>query len=107
MMSDVFPWKPRNFGYSYSFGARGCVEATTIGDKKITNRTFIPDDLFYMGKKKKGFKAYTALLQRGTFNREPQRKDFGGRYGYPGSYRVFVSTTGLECFPLRPEKFPK
>ena len=26
----------------------------------------------------------------------PQRKDFGGRYGFPGFHRVFVSTTGLE-----------
>ena len=37
----------------------------------------------------------------------PQRKDFGGRYGFPGFYRVFVSTTGLESFSFRPEKFPK
>ena len=28
----------------------------------------------------------------------PQRKDFGGGYGLPGFYRVFVSTTGLESF---------
>ena len=27
--------------------------------------------------------------------------------GFPGFYRVFVSTTGLESFSLRPEKFPK
>ena len=25
---------------------------------------------------------------------------------FPGFYRVFVSTTGLESFSLRPEKFP-
>ena len=41
----------------------------------------------------------------------PQRKDFGGRYailmGFPGFYRVFVSTTGLESFLLRPEKVSK
>ena len=37
----------------------------------------------------------------------PQRKDFGGGYGFPGFYRVFVSTTGLKCFSLRPEKFSK
>ena len=36
-----------------------------------------------------------------------QRKDFGGRYGFPGFYRVFVSTTGLDSSSLRPEKFPK
>ena len=37
----------------------------------------------------------------------PQRKDFGGRYGFPGFHRVFVSTTGLESFSLGPEKFSK
>ena len=37
----------------------------------------------------------------------PQRKDFGGGYGFPGFYRAFVSTTGLESFSLQPEKFPK
>ena len=37
----------------------------------------------------------------------PQRKNFGGGYGLPGFYRVFVSTTGLESFSLRPEKFSK
>ena len=37
----------------------------------------------------------------------PQRKDFGGGYGFPGLYRVFGSTTGLESFSLRPEKFSK
>ena len=37
----------------------------------------------------------------------PQRKDFGGRYGVPGFHRDFVSTTDLESFSLRPEKFPK
>ena len=31
----------------------------------------------------------------------PQRKDFGGGYGFPGFYRVFVSTTGLESSSLR------
>ena len=39
--------------------------------------------------------------------RGPQRKDFGGGYGFPAFYRVFVSTTGLEKFSLHPEKFPK
>ena len=34
----------------------------------------------------------------------PQRKDFGGRFGFPGFYRVFASTTGLEGFS---EKFSK
>ena len=37
----------------------------------------------------------------------PQRKNFGGRYGCLGFCRVFVSTTGLDSFSLRPEKFPK
>ena len=37
----------------------------------------------------------------------PQRKDFAGRYGFLGFFWVFVSTTGLESFSLRPEKFPK
>ena len=27
-------------------------------------------------------------------------------YGFPGFYRVFVSTTGLESFSLRPESSP-
>ena len=34
-----------------------------------------------------------------------QRKDFGGGFGFPGFYRVFVSTTG--SFSSRPEKFSK
>ena len=41
----------------------------------------------------------------GTFLRRknwgPQRKDFGGRYGFPGFVGVFVSTTGLESFFFR------
>ena len=61
----------------------------------------------HTGKKK----PYTALLQCRTFLRKkergPQRKDFGGGYGFPGFYKVFVSTTGLESFSLRPEKFSK
>ena len=56
-------------------------------------------------------KAYTALLQCRTFPCQKkwglQRKDFGGRYGFPGFHRVFVSTTDLESFSLRPEKSPK
>ena len=57
-------------------------------------------------------KAYTALLQCRTFlcrqKCGPQTRDFGGRYGFlPGFHRVFVSTTDLESFSLRPEKFPK
>ena len=56
-------------------------------------------------------KAYTAPPQCGTFlcpkKWGPQRKDFGGRYGFHGFYRVFVSTTCLESFSLRPEKFSK
>ena len=58
-----------------------------------------------------GKKPYTALLECRTFlcrkKWVPQRKDFGGGYGFPGFYRVFVSTTGLESFSLRPEKFSK
>ena len=55
-------------------------------------------------------KAYTALVQCRTSlagKWGPQRKDFGGGYGFPGFYRVFVSTTGLESFSLRQEKFSK
>ena len=37
----------------------------------------------------------------------PQRKDFGGRHGFPSFYGVFVSTTGLEGSSFRPEKFSK
>ena len=62
-------------------------------------------ELQLLGKKK----AYTALLRCRTFlcrkKWGPQRKDFGGGYVLPGFYRVFVSTTGLESFSLRPEKF--
>ena len=47
-------------------------------------------------------KAYTALLQcRTCFPRKkwgPQRKDFGGGYGFPGFHREFVSTIDLESF---------
>ena len=39
--------------------------------------------------------------------RGPQRKDFGGRYGFSGFDRDFVSTADLESFALRPAKFPK
>ena len=56
-------------------------------------------------------KAYTALLQRRTFlcrkKWGPQRKDLGGRYGFSGFYRVFVSTTGLESFLLGQKSSPK
>ena len=35
-------------------------------------------------------------------------EDFGGGFGFSGFHRVFVSTTtDLESFSLRPEKFPK
>ena len=39
----------------------------------------------------------------------PQREDFGGRYGFPGFFLIygFVSTTGLESFSLKREKFSK
>ena len=37
----------------------------------------------------------------------PKRKDFGGGYGFPGFYRVSISTTGLESSSSRPEKFSK
>ena len=54
-------------------------------------------------------KACTALLQCRTFRCRkkwgPPRKGFSGRYGFLGLYRVFVSTTGLESFSLRPEMF--
>ena len=56
-------------------------------------------------------KPYTALLQCGTFlcrkKWGPQRRDFGGGYVFPGFFRVFVSTTGLESFSLRPEELSK
>ena len=56
-------------------------------------------------------KAYTALLQCRTFlcrkKWGPQRKDFGGRCGFPGLHRVFVSITDPEGFSLRPGKYPK
>ena len=54
-------------------------------------------------------RAYTALLQCRTC-----RKNGGRRgkisvvdMGFPGFHRVSVSTTDLESFCLRPEKFPK
>ena len=35
----------------------------------------------------------------------PQRKDFGGRYGFPGVFiGLFLATTGLESFPLSAKK---
>ena len=37
----------------------------------------------------------------------PQRKDFGGRYGFPGFHRVFVSTTDLESFFFEARKVPQ
>ena len=56
-------------------------------------------------------KAYTALLQRGTFlcqnNMGATEERFGGRYGFPGFYRAFVRTTGLENFSLRQKSSPK
>ena len=42
-----------------------------------------------------------------NFSSPPQRKDFGGRYCFPGFYRVFVSTTGLESSSMRPDKSSK
>ena len=66
---------------------------------------------FTNGKTSGKKKAYTALLQCRTFlcrkKWGPQRKDFGGGSGFPGFHRDFVSTTDLESFSLRPEKFPK
>ena len=63
-------------------------------------------DFSFLGNKK----AYTVLLQRRTFfcrkKWGPQRRDFGGRYGFPGFYRVFVSTTGLEIFLLGQKSSP-
>ena len=37
----------------------------------------------------------------------PQRKGFGGGCGFPGFYRVSVSTTGLESFLLGQRSSPK
>ena len=71
---------------------------TTVGKKLL---------LSFAGRKKK---KRTPLAPGAELCREkwgPQRKDFGGGYGFPGFYRVFVSTTGLESFSLRPEKFSK
>ena len=46
-------------------------------------------------------------VRKSAKNYETILPDFGGRYGFPGFHRVFASTTGLESFSLRPEKFPK
>ena len=81
------------------FAAELRVRLSEFSSPKQYSRNSIP------GKKK----PYTALLQcRTSLCRKkwgPQRKDFGGGYGFPGFYRAFVSTTGLESFSLRPEKF--
>ena len=67
----------------------------------------LPKNVF-AGKKK----AYTALLQCRTFLCRKKNGSHSGKISvvdmaFPGSYRVFVSTTGLESFSLRPEKFSK
>ena len=86
-----------------------CAMSATIKHNMIAEPNFTIFEFFLEipGKKK----AYTALLQCRTFlcrkKWGPQRKDFGGGYGFPDFYRVFVSTTGLESFSFRPEKFSK
>ena len=60
-----------------------------------------------LGKEKHTPPCSNAELFFAEKKRGPQRKDFGGRYGFPGFHRVFVSTTNLESFSSRPEKFPK
>ena len=51
------------------------------------------EELFFTEKRKRG---------------PHKKKDFGGRYGYPGFFIGFsVSTTGLESFSLRPKKLSK
>ena len=55
-------------------------------------------------------KPYTALLQcRTSLCRKMGSTEERFRWWiwFPGFYRVFVSTTGLESFSLRPEKFSK
>ena len=83
-------------------GARGGKGDRTSSHSEmfaIALRDFKPPAICDLSGKKK---AYTALLQCRTFlcrkKWGPQRKDFGGGHGFPGFYRVFVSTTGLESF---------
>ena len=56
-------------------------------------------------------KAYTALLHCRTFlcrkKWGPQRKDFGGGYGFPGFSGGFCIHHWPGKFSFQPEKFPK
>ena len=56
-------------------------------------------------------KAYTALLQCRTFLCRKKMGSTEERFRwwiwFPGFYRVFVSTTGLESFSFRSESSPK
>ena len=71
-------------------------------------RIFVPNFVTKLGKRKHTPPCSSAELFFAEKKWGPQRKDFGGGYGFPGFYRVFVSTTGPESFSLlRPEKFPK
>ena len=86
-----------------------CISDLHCSTPPILYRSALPIRIAirHAGKKK----PYTALLQCRTFlcrkKWGPQRKNFGGGYGFPGFHRVFVSTTGLESFSLRPAKFSK
>ena len=82
---------PHWFGDSFGYCTR---EGVFLSDKSMS----LPSTFSELEKKK----AYTALLQCRTFlcrkKSGPQRKDFGGRYGFPGFHRDFVFTTDLESF---------
>ena len=51
-----------------------------------------------LGKRKHAPPCSSAELSFAEKKWGPQRKDFGGRYGFSGFHRVFVSTTDLESF---------
>ena len=62
---------------------------------------------FLLGKRKHTPPCSSAELFFAEKKNGPQRKDFGGGYGFPGFHWDFVSTTDLDSFSLWPEKFPK
>ena len=95
-------WASWHHGFEEQASAEGGFHFPFFRGTPLLGGPFSP----FSGKKK----ASTALLQLATMFPEKlgaTEEDIGGRYGSPGFNRVFVSTTGLESFSLRPEKFSK
>ena len=83
-----------------------CASSFSQDSSSLAQNSVSPLRLF-LGKRKHTPPCSSAELFFAEKKWGPQRKDFGGGHGLPGFYRVFVSTTGLESFSLRPEKFSK